>query len=143
LIATIPLGGYAAEASRRPSAATTAGLVLAAASAAMLATNVAPLTVFAVAALVIGLPAGPVMAMPAQALRPESRAPGMGVFYTCYYAAMAALPGLAGMARDFTGSPAAPVLFAAIMMLATLICVVSFGAVMRAGKTGAALARSA
>jgi predicted MFS family arabinose efflux permease len=137
LIATIPLGGYAAEASRRPSAATTAGLVLAAASAAMLATNVAPLTVFAVAALVIGLPAGPVMAMPAQALRPESRAPGMGVFYTCYYAAMAALPGLAGMARDYTGSPAAPVLFAATMMLATLICVVGFGAVMRAGKTAA------
>jgi hypothetical protein len=81
--------------------------------------------------------------IPAQALRQESRAPGMGVFYTCYYAAMAALPGLAGMARDFTGSTAAQVLFAAIMMLATLICVVSFGAVMRAGKTGAALARSA
>jgi hypothetical protein len=118
-------------------------LVLAAASAAMLATNVAPLTMFAVAALLIGLPAGPVMAMPAQALRPESRAPGMGVFYTCYYAAMAALPGFAGMARDFTGSPAAPILFAAVMMLATLICVVGFAAVLRGGKAAAALARSA
>jgi predicted MFS family arabinose efflux permease len=143
LIVTIPLGGYAAEASRRPYAATAAGLVLAAASMAMLATNFAPLTMFAVAALLIGLPAGPVMAMPAQALRPQSRAPGMGVFYTCYYAAMAVLPGLAGMARDFTGSPAAPVLFAAVMILATLVCMVSFTAVMRAGKTAAALARSA
>jgi predicted MFS family arabinose efflux permease len=143
LIVTIPSGGYAAEASRRPSAATAAGLVLAAASTAMLATNVAPLVVFAVAALVIGLPAGPLMAMPAQALRAESRAPGMGVFYTCYYAAMALLPGLAGMARDLTGSAAAPVLFAAVMMLATLVCVIGFAAVMRGAKAGVAIARSA
>ncbi|MBV8754876.1 MAG: MFS transporter [Hyphomicrobiales bacterium] len=139
LIVTIPLGGYLAEASRRPYATTAAALVLAAASTAMLATNIAPLVVFAVAALLIGLPAGPLMAMPAQALRAESRAPGMGVFYTCYYAAMALLPGLAGMARDVTGNPAAPVLFAATMMLLTLICVVSFAAVMRGGKVAAAL----
>jgi predicted MFS family arabinose efflux permease len=140
LIVTIPIGGYMVEASRRPHAATAVGLLLAAASAAMLATNVAPLTVFAVAALLIGLPAGPVMAMPAQALRPESRAPGMGVFYTCYYAAMALLPGLAGMARDFTGNPAAPVLLAAIMMLATLVCVLGFVALMRNAKAAAAIA---
>lgn len=143
LIVTIPLGGYAAEASRRPYAATAAGLVLAAASTAMLATNIAPLTVFSIAALLIGLPAGPLMAMPAQALRAESRAPGMGVFYTCYYAMMALLPGLAGMARDLSGSPAAPVLVAAVMMLATLVCVVGFAAVLRGGKDAASLARTA
>jgi hypothetical protein len=78
--------------------------------------------------------------MPAQALRPESRAPGMGVFYTCYYAAMALLPGLAGLARDLTGSPAAPVLFAAIMMPATLVCFVGFSAVMRNAKAAVAVA---
>jgi predicted MFS family arabinose efflux permease len=131
LIVTIPLGGYAAEASRRTYAVTVAGLVLAAASTALLTTNFAPLTMFAMAALLIGLPAGPIMAMPAQALRAESRAPGMGIFYMCYYAAMALLPGVAGMARDLTGSPAAPVLFAAAMMMVTLVCVVGFGAVTR------------
>ena len=57
------------------------------------------------------------MVLPAQALRPETRAGGMGVFYTWYYAAMAVLPGLAGMARDLAGSPAAPVLFSAAMMV--------------------------
>jgi predicted MFS family arabinose efflux permease len=142
LIATIPLGGYVAEASRRPYALTAVGVALAAASTALLTTNFAPLTVFAVAALIIGLPAGPIMAMPAQALRAESRAPGMGVFYTCYYAAMALLPGLAGMARDLTGSPAAPVLFAAVMMMMTLVCVVGFGGAMRNAKAAAAVARS-
>ena len=141
LIATIPLGGYVAEASRRPYTVTTVGLLLAAASTALLTTNVAPLAVFVLAALLIGLPAGPIMAMPAQALRPESRAPGMGVFYTCYYVTMALLPGLAGMTRDLTGSPAAPMLFAAAMMMVTLVCVVGFGAAMRAGRAVTASAR--
>jgi hypothetical protein len=54
---------------------------------------------------------------------------------------MALLPGLAGMARDLTGSPAAPVLFAAAMMMVTLVCVVGFGAAMRNAKAAAVLAR--
>jgi hypothetical protein len=65
---------------------------------------------------VIGAPAGPIMALPAQVLRPENRAGGMGVYFTWYYAGMAVWPGLAGLARDLTGSPAAPALFAAAMM---------------------------
>jgi hypothetical protein len=31
------------------------------------------------------------MALPGEALRLENRSAGMGVFYTCYYAAMAGL----------------------------------------------------
>jgi predicted MFS family arabinose efflux permease len=134
MIVSIPLSGYAAEASRRPHAVTAAGLVLGAASLVLMAAGIAPFAVFAVVALVIGLPAGPIMALPAQALRAESRASGMGVFYTCYYAAMAVLPGLAGMARDLAGSPAAPVLVAAAMMLATLASLAGFVAVLRDGK---------
>jgi predicted MFS family arabinose efflux permease len=131
LIASIPLAGYLVEASRRPYAITAAGLALSALSVAFLTTEFAPLAVFALVALIIGWPAGQLMALPAQALRPESRAPGMGVFYTCYYAGMALLPGLAGMARDLTGSPAAPVLFAAAMMLMTLVGLAGFAAVLR------------
>jgi predicted MFS family arabinose efflux permease len=130
MIVSIPLSGYAAEASRRPHAVTAAGLVLSAASVVLMAADVAPLAVFVVVALVIGLPAGPIMAMRAQALRADSRAPGMGVFYTCYYAAMAVLPGLAGMTRDLSGNPAAPVLFAAAMMLAALASFGGFVAVL-------------
>ncbi len=36
---------------------------------------------------------------------------------------MGALPPLAGLARDLTGSPAAPVYFAGAMMLCALACV--------------------
>jgi predicted MFS family arabinose efflux permease len=141
MIVSIPLSGYAAEASGRPHAVTAAGLVLGAASLVLMAAGVAPFAVFAVVALVVGLPAGPIMALPAQALRAESRASGMGVFYTCYYAAMAVLPGLAGMARDLAGSPAAPVLVAAAMMLATLASLAGFVAVLRDRKVVTAPAR--
>jgi predicted MFS family arabinose efflux permease len=140
MIVSIPLSGYLAEASRRPHAVTAAGLTLAAVSMALLPAGVAPLAVFGAVALVVGLPAGPIMALPAQALRAESRAPGMGVFYTWYYAAMAVLPGLAGMARDLAGSAAAPVLFSAAMMVVTLACLAGFVVVPR-GKAAAALAQ--
>ena len=50
----------------------------------------------------------------------------MGVFYTWYYAAMAVLPGSAGLARDLTGSAAAPALFAAAMVIACIVALLLF-----------------
>ena len=66
------------------------------------------------------------MALPAEALRPQNRASGMGIYFTFYYAGMACLPGLAGMARDLTTSPAAPALFAAGMMALALAGLMGF-----------------
>ena len=88
----------------------------------------APLAAFAVVVLVIGVPAGTIVALPAQVLRAESRAGGMGVFYTCYYAMMAILPGAAGLMRDISGSPATPALFAAAMVLLCLLGLALFHA---------------
>ncbi len=50
----------------------------------------------------------------------------MGVYFTWYYVGMAWLPGAAGMARDLSGSPAAPALFAAAMMVLALASLASF-----------------
>jgi hypothetical protein len=50
----------------------------------------------------------------------------MGVYFTWYYAGMALLPGAAGSARDLTGSPAAPALFAAAMMVLALMALAGF-----------------
>jgi hypothetical protein len=66
------------------------------------------------------------MALPAQALQPKNRASGMGVYFTWYYAGMAMLPALAGLARDLTASPAAPALFASVMMAIAVAGVVGF-----------------
>ena len=90
-----------------------------------------PLAAFAVVVLVIGVPAGTIVVLPAQVLRAQSRAGGMGVFYTVYYAAMAVLPGAAGLMRDLSGSPATPALFAAAMVLASLLGLALFHATRR------------
>jgi len=46
--------------------------------------------------LLLRLPVGVIMAMPSQALRPEGRAVGMGLFYTWLYLGMGMMPPAAG-----------------------------------------------
>jgi predicted MFS family arabinose efflux permease len=121
LIPSIPLAGYVVERFGRPNLFMAGGFSIAALAALALPFVDSPLIAFGVIALAIGAPAGMIMALPAQALRPESRAVGMGLFFTCYYAALALLPGGAGLARDLSGSPAAPAVFAGAMMLLCLI----------------------
>lgn len=96
------------------------------AKAAVLPFTDEPIITFSILAAVVGAPAGLIMALPAQALRPQNRAGGMGIYFTWYYAGMAFLPGLAGMARDLTASPAAPALFAAGMMALALAGLTGF-----------------
>jgi hypothetical protein len=45
----------------------------------------------------------------------------MGVFYTCYYASMTALVPLAGLTRDLTQNPGAPLLFGGTLLIVTLL----------------------
>ena len=63
-----------------------------------------------------GIPAGALLALSAEAVRADNRGPGLGIFYTWFYAGMAAGPALAGWTRDASGSAAAPILLAAAMM---------------------------
>lgn len=72
------------------------------------------------AGLMMGLPIGTIMAMPAEVLRPESRAVGMGYFYLWLYVGHGALPPIAGWVQDATGQPNAPILFATGMVLTML-----------------------
>jgi len=72
------------------------------------------------AGLVMGLPVGTIMALPAEILRPESRAIGMGYFYLWLYVGHGALPPVAGWVRDTTGQPNAPIVFDAAMVLVML-----------------------
>jgi fucose permease len=72
------------------------------------------------AGLVMGLPVGTIMALPAEVLRPESRAVGMGYFYLWLYVGHGALPPIAGWVRDGTDQPQAPMVLAAGMVLAML-----------------------
>ena len=126
LIPAIPLVGLLVERVGRPHLFMLGGCVVATVAAFVLPFVTALLTAFAVLGLAIAVPAGLIMALPAQVLRPQTRAGGMGVFFTCYYLAMAVLPGAAGLMRDLSGSTAAPALFAAAMMLLCLVGLMSF-----------------
>jgi cyanate permease len=70
--------------------------------------------------LLVGLPIGLIMALPAQALAPPNRAIGMGLFYVWLYIGHGGLPPLAGWLRDRTGGPEAPLLLCAALSLAML-----------------------
>ncbi len=131
LIPSVPVSGYLAERWRRPQLFMMGGFAVVAATSAMLPLVDAPAALFAVIALVIGLPTGVIMALPTQVLRTESLASGMGVYFAWYYAAMALLPGVAGAARDLTAAPAAPLLFAAGMMVVAAACLAAFRAASR------------
>lgn len=100
---SVPAGGIIADRTGAPrlvialASVVGAGLVLAASHSP---------TAFAFAALglVIGLPAGPIMALPSLVLKPAERAIGMGVFYTIFYLMMVLGPVVAGAIARAAGS---------------------------------------
>jgi predicted MFS family arabinose efflux permease len=126
LIVSIPLASYLSERIARPNLIMAASFLIGAAAEIALPFTASALAPYVVLILVIGVPVGLIMALPAQALRPQHRASGMGVFYTWYYVAMAFLPGCAGLLRDLSGSAAAPVLFSAAMLLLCAILLLLF-----------------
>ena len=67
--------------------------------------------------LVCGLPAGPVLSLPARVLQPATRAIGMGVFYTLCYATMMLGPAVGGACAKWAGSAAAAFDFGAAMIV--------------------------
>ncbi len=122
--ATVLLGGVLTDRLRSATLLMAACFVLLAATM-LLAPVAAPVTMIAVAGIVGGIPAGAIMALPAELLRPAGRGPGMGVFFTWYYVGMAALPPLAGAARDLTGLAGAPVLVGGAVEIGALAALVA------------------
>jgi MFS family permease len=58
------------------------------------------------------------LSLPARVLRPETRAIGMGVFYTLYYAAMMVGPVIGGACAKWTGRASAAFDFGAVVLVA-------------------------
>jgi len=53
-------------------------------------------------------------------LAPKNRTPGLGLFITWYFAAMATLLPVAGWFQDITGDAGAPLYFGGLVVLASL-----------------------
>jgi predicted MFS family arabinose efflux permease len=76
--------------------------------------------------LVCGQPAGPIMSLPARVLQPATRAIGMGLFFTIYYATMMLGPVIGGACAKWTGSAGAAFDFGAVMVLACPVVLWAF-----------------
>lgn len=113
---SVPLGGVLADRTRRPSIAIVLGCVLTALAIAAVPLLPAQVVWLLLAGVLAGVPAGAIVALVPGSVRPEHVAAAFGLFYATYYLGMAALQPVAGLLRDLTGSPSAPLFFAAAMM---------------------------
>lgn len=121
VIPAVQLGGYIAERLRRPNVIMVSCFLGSGLAICLLPYWSSPLALFIALGLLFGPPAGLIMALPTEVLRPENRAAGMGIYWTCYYAGMAVLTALAGLSRDLTNNPAAPLWFGGILLFIAII----------------------
>jgi predicted MFS family arabinose efflux permease len=126
IIPALPLGGWLAERIGRPDATMTASFLVIAGLLWAIPFLPAPVLWFGLLGLAFGPAGGLIMALPSEILRPRNRAVGMGIFYTVYYVGMGICPAIAGLLRDWTGDPAAPLFFAAVTILLALAGLVGF-----------------
>ena len=119
LIPTIALGGMLLDRIRHATALMITSFAVLGLSILALP-SVSSLALIAFIGAVTGLPAGAMVALPAEVLRPQNRAPGMGIFFTWYYVGMALLTPVAGLLRDLTGDPGAPIIFAGVLEVAAI-----------------------
>jgi len=118
---SVPLGGLLIDRVGRPNLVIVAGSIVAAVVIALLPVIDHSLLAFCLVGLAIGGPPGGLMALLPKAVAPARLATSFGVYYTVFYVMMAAIQSVAGIVRDASGSPSAPVLFAALVMAATIL----------------------
>lgn len=115
---SVAFGGFAADRLKRPQTVLVAGSLLFAGLMLIFSHTSAVVAPLIAIGMISGQPAGPMMSLPARVLQPATRAIGMGVFYTLYYAAMMLGPIIAGAGAKWTGSAGAALDFGAAVLVA-------------------------
>jgi MFS family permease len=118
-LVSVPLGGFLADRTGRPQLILIIASIAFAALMVILPRTEAVIPAVIAVGLLSGLPAGPIMSLPARVLQPATRAIGMGLFYTVYYAVMMVGPALGGACAKWTGTTASAFDAGAAMVLAS------------------------
>lgn len=123
---SVPLGGYLADRLGHRDMVMLAGFVVFG-----LLLLAAPATgsvylVFILLGVGAGLPAGPIMALPAAVLSARTRAVGMGLFFTLFYAGVVLAPVVAGYLADRTGTAGAAFYLGAALLVACVVALFAF-----------------
>lgn len=135
-IVSVPLGGYLVQ--RFGRADLLMGFSFLAGATAILAVTRMddPSIAFVLIGLFGVMGAGSVVALPAGVLAAHERSVGMGLFFSYYYLGMGIFPPIAGWLRDVTGAPAAPLWFAALLMLSSWLFLLLFRRDQRRAEAG-------
>lgn len=136
-VVSVPAGGYLADRSGRPEWVLVGGSILFAMLMIALPRSGAVISTVVALGLICGQPAGPILSLPARVLAPSTRAIGMGIFYTLYYATMMLGPVVGGACAKWTGSASAAFDFGAAVLLACPLLLWAFNHI-RATSPGAA-----
>ena len=121
-VASVPLGGFLADRTKRPQTILVAGCIALAILMVLLARSDAVTLLVVALGLVGGLPAGPIMSLPARVLQPQTRAIGMGLFFTMFYGCMMLGPVIGGACAKWAGGAATAFDFgAAVILLCPLL----------------------
>lgn len=123
---SVPSGGLLADRTKRPQTILALGCIIFAVLMVILPRSTTTIPVVIALGLVSGLPAGPIMSLPARVLLSGTRAIGMGVFYTVYYLAMMLGPVIGGNAAKWIGSAGAAFDVGAIALLACPLLLLGF-----------------
>jgi len=117
-VLSVPFGGFLADRTRRGDAILVAGCIAFAILLVLLPRSDAVFPVIIALGMVCGLPAGAIVSLPARVLEQKTRAIGMGIFYTAYYAGMLVGPAVGGRLSTWAGSAGAALDFGAAVLLA-------------------------
>jgi MFS family permease len=122
----VPLGGAVADRTRRPDLAVVLGCLLTAGAIMAMPLIGPPVVWLLLAGVVAGLAPGALVALVPGSVSTEQLAAALGLFYSIFYLGMAGMQPLAGLLRDVTGNPAAPLFFAAATMVLTVVALGAF-----------------
>ena len=116
-VISVPLGGFVSDRMKRPELVMVAGCIVFAMLMMLFPRSNAVILIVIALGLISGQPAGPIMSLPTRVLRPETRAIGMGLFFTMFYGCMMLGPVVGGACAKWAGSAAAAFDFGAAMIL--------------------------
>ncbi len=123
---SVPLGGAVVDRTRRPNLAIVLGCLLTAGAIVAMPLIGPPVVWLLLSGVVVGLAPGALVALVPGSVPPAQLAAALGLFYATCYLGMAAMQPVAGLLRDVTGSPAAPLFFAAATMGLTVVALGAF-----------------
>jgi len=125
-IVAVPIGGLVADRVNRPRLLIVAACLAATITIACIARAPVPALWMVASGILLGLPPSIMMSLLPRAVAAEHLSTALGVYYGLFYLGMAVSQTLAGLLRDLTGDPGMPLLFAAVLMAATVPAVFAF-----------------